>query len=416
VGDITGAPGKSLKICIAGQKAGLWGDFAELEKHSRSVLDLWMAARKVDFKTALREAAEWLEQPLNRPMQSAPKTKSTRTFRTLDDAIALAERVLKMRATRRDSYHNCDGNEHFGVVRFDGDKGKEFRPFHQNASGWSMSDPPRKLPLFRLPALLARSRELVFVVEGEKCVCELETLGLPVTTSAHGAKSVHKTDWQPLAGRKVVILPDNDTEGRAYAQTITEILIRLSPAAVIKIVELPGLPPKGDCVDWLEARDAQTPEDITAELLDIVKNAGVIQTSAAIDPGSVAKWFACNFPKLPDEFGDAVLEEPKNGRLIVSDISQPFLAATLGEHGTPDAPTVYLPAENRFYSYCPNEGVYIETREASLLTRLSRLLLKASRACKGAVTKKLEFGFRDSANLAGVVKHAQAGETTRLFR
>ena len=66
---------------------------------------------------------------------------------------------------------------------------------------------------------------------------------------------------------------------------------------------------------------------------------------------SVAKWFACNFPKLPDEFGDAVLEEPKNGRLIVSDISQPFLAATLSEHGTPDAPTVYLPAENRFYSF-----------------------------------------------------------------
>jgi hypothetical protein len=60
VGDITGAPGKSFKICIAGPKAGLWGDFAESEKHSRSLLDLWMAARNVDFKTALPEAAEWL--------------------------------------------------------------------------------------------------------------------------------------------------------------------------------------------------------------------------------------------------------------------------------------------------------------------------------------------------------------------
>ena len=50
VGDITGAPGKSFKICIAGQKAGLWGDFADSEKHSRSLLDLWMKARNVDFK------------------------------------------------------------------------------------------------------------------------------------------------------------------------------------------------------------------------------------------------------------------------------------------------------------------------------------------------------------------------------
>jgi P4 family phage/plasmid primase-like protien len=123
---------------------------------------------------------------------------------------------------------------------------------------------------------------------------------------------------------------------------------------------------------------------------------------------SVAKWFATKFPKLPDLFGDAVLEEPdKSGRLIVSDICQPFLAATLGELGSPEAPTVYVPAENRFWTYSPDEGVYIETREAAVLASLSRLLLNAARDCDGAVTKKLEFGFRDSASLVGIVKHAQ---------
>ena len=125
-------------------------------------------------------------------------------------------------------------------------------------------------------------------------------------------------------------------------------------------------------------------------------------------PGSVAQWFAEKFPQLPAEFGDAVLEEPnKDGRQIVSDICQPFLAATLGEQGTPEAPTVFIPAENRFWTYTPGEGVFVEQRDAALLTQLSRLLLEASRACSGAVTKKLEFGFRDSANLVGVVKHAQ---------
>ena len=102
------------------------------------------------------------------------------------------------------------------------------------------------------------------------------------------------------------------------------------------------------------------------------------------------------------------MEEPdRSGQLIVSDLCQPFLAATLGEQGVPDAPTVYLPAEDRFWTYSPSEGVYVETRQPVLVTRLSRLLLDAARACNGAVTKKLEFGFRDSASLIGILKHAQ---------
>ena len=65
VGDVTGAPGKSFKICLVGDKKGLWGDFADTEKHSRNPLDLWMCVRNVPFKTALREAAEWTGQSYN---------------------------------------------------------------------------------------------------------------------------------------------------------------------------------------------------------------------------------------------------------------------------------------------------------------------------------------------------------------
>jgi hypothetical protein len=71
VGNITGVPGKSFKICIAGEKAGLWGDFAGGE-HSRSLLDLWMQARNVDFKTALREAANWLGPSLSGSVLKTP--------------------------------------------------------------------------------------------------------------------------------------------------------------------------------------------------------------------------------------------------------------------------------------------------------------------------------------------------------
>jgi hypothetical protein len=81
VGDVNGAPGKSFKICIAGEKAGLWGDFASDAKHSRSLLDLWMQARNVDFATALREAADWLGCSLNgqRP-QLTKRSESNAAF------------------------------------------------------------------------------------------------------------------------------------------------------------------------------------------------------------------------------------------------------------------------------------------------------------------------------------------------
>jgi putative DNA primase/helicase len=278
VGNVNGDPGRSFKICVAGPKAGLSGDFAESGKHSRSLIDLWMHARNVDFKTALRQAAEWLGVSLNRPSYTARSTsKKKSTFRTLDEAIGSGERWLRMRATRRDWYHDHAGNEHFVVVRFDSESGKDFRPFHRNEAGWVMSDPPGKLPLFHLPELIARSCEPVFNVEGEKCASDLATLGVLVTTSAHGAKSAKKTDWQPLAGREVVILPDNDNEGRGYAQTVAGILARLQSPALVRIVKLPDLPPKGDCVDWLDARKTQTREAIKVELLELVKNAEVIR-------------------------------------------------------------------------------------------------------------------------------------------
>lgn len=205
------------------------------------------------------------------PRASQKKANNAkRNWSSLDEAILSVERRLHMRATRRDRYHGREGKVVFVVVRFDGGGAKQFRPFHKNSAGWIAADPPGQLPLFCLPELIARASELAFVVEGEKSACALASLGLLVTTSAHGAKSAEKADWTPLAGREVVILPDNDEEGRAYARGVAIMLAQLSPPAAVKIVELPNLPPKGDCVEWLESRDAQTPEDILAELASLI--------------------------------------------------------------------------------------------------------------------------------------------------
>ena len=60
VGSIAGEPGQSFKICVAGERVGLWGDFDGTQRHRRSLVDLWIEKRGVDFEAALHECAEWL--------------------------------------------------------------------------------------------------------------------------------------------------------------------------------------------------------------------------------------------------------------------------------------------------------------------------------------------------------------------
>jgi P4 family phage/plasmid primase-like protien len=125
--------------------------------------------------------------------------------------------------------------------------------------------------------------------------------------------------------------------------------------------------------------------------------------SSAMTPN---QWFARRFPGLPAEYGDAVLEETdRSGVVSAKDIGEDFVAATLGEKGDPDSPTVYLPAEEKFYTYTPAEGVFVYQREAALLAQMSRLLLQCARDCRADCnTTALEFRIRDAASLGGVLR------------
>jgi hypothetical protein len=276
VANINGDAGDSFDICIEGTKAGWWGDFADSERHSRSLVDLWMKARNVDFKTALHEAAQWLG------MELSGRSNFKKGFPSLGKAIAWMAKKLKMRTTRQDIYHDGNGGVHFVVARFDGKRKKDFAPFHRDENGgWRIADPPGDLPLFNLPKLLVPDFKPspVFLVEGEKCACVLEQmLDVLATTSAHGSKGARKTDWEPLAGRDVVILPDNDKTGdQDYAATGASLLLRLSPQAKVKIVKLPGLPEKGDIADWIAQRNGKPAQEIKAELFELVNKAKLLR-------------------------------------------------------------------------------------------------------------------------------------------
>ena len=169
-------------------------------------------------------------------------------------ACAVAEFEKKLgKMTAWWTYEDAGGNPLAMVARWDGADGKTFRPVAKVDGYWRKGDPEGLWPLYRLPDLL-RSSGTIYICEGEKAADALRTLGFTVTTSAHGANAAKGTDWSPLAGRDVVILPDNDDAGASYAADIIKILSKLTPRPRIKVVNLPDFSAGGDIAEFVEAR------------------------------------------------------------------------------------------------------------------------------------------------------------------
>lgn len=127
---------------------------------------------------------------------------------------------------------------------------KTFKQRRPEGQGWSWSvKGVRPLP-YNLPAVLkAPKARVVFIAEGEKDVDNLASIGVLATCNAGGAGK-----WAPelsafLAGRDVVVVPDNDDAGRKHGQLVASSL--LGVAKRVRVVDLPGLGPKQDPTDWI---------------------------------------------------------------------------------------------------------------------------------------------------------------------
>jgi putative DNA primase/helicase len=91
----------------------------------------------------------------------------------------------------------------------------------------------------------------IFIPEGEKDVDNLRARGCIATCNPMGTGK-----WRPefakyFRGHNVVALPDNDQTGREHARSVASNLAPV--AACVRVLELPGLPEKGDVSDWLNA-------------------------------------------------------------------------------------------------------------------------------------------------------------------
>lgn len=153
-------------------------------------------------------------------------------------------------------YLDAANNENFKVLRFvDESTGeKTFRQTHwdRQLGKYARGRGPAPLILYKLDMLAkAPAEAVVWIVEGEKDVNRLNKLGLLATCNPMGAGKWKDFFSNSLADRTCVILPDNDQTGKDHAKDVARSLQKTAKS--VKILDLPGLPEKGDVSDWLNA-------------------------------------------------------------------------------------------------------------------------------------------------------------------
>ena len=232
-------------------------------------VDMVMRLKDCNFREAVKLVDEFLGV--------APKpTKDKAGFRPFRAAEKPPSGVASPslgRAVAQWCYRDAAGEQLFWVQRVNGGKaGKFFLLVIWLDGAWhtvSKNDPFRAdwiepRPLYRLPDLIERPDAPVVVAEGEKCADAAAEL-LPEHVAIgfrNGASSASKSDWSPLKGREVILLPDNDGKGAEFVDRVTAELRKAGAASVAVCSPPDDAPEKWDIwdamhVDGWSAMDAQ---------------------------------------------------------------------------------------------------------------------------------------------------------------
>ena len=228
-------------------------------------------------------------------------------FGSAEQAIAVLESRLGPVASKW-NYYDAAGELTGIICRWNVAEGKTIRPVAKFPDGWHIAAMPAPRPLYNLRALLAAPPDQpVVVTEGEKAADAAMRCDLLAVTSAGGASAAHLTDWGPLRARRVVILPDADTPGLAYAECVAELCWKAG-AAEIRVVRLanytPALPESGDLFDvladdeWLliGLGDAAEPADFADWLVSAAESVEPWRPTPAVAQRDAVGWKHATIP------------------------------------------------------------------------------------------------------------------------
>ena len=150
-------------------------------------------------------------------------------------------------------YQDETGQFLFEIVRY---KPKDFRVRTLGNNGdWKWGLQGVKQVIYHLPDIkrAAGREDTIYITEGEKDCDSLWALGLIATTNPFGAGKWKPEYSEMLSGAKVIIVPDNDTEGRKHAISVLESLG--GRAKSLAVVEVPHT--AKDITEWLEQGHSQ---------------------------------------------------------------------------------------------------------------------------------------------------------------
>jgi twinkle protein len=227
-GSTSGAEGKSLKVCIAGDKAGVWKDFATEE--GGDLLDLWAATRRISIADALREARDYLgvsapvfagaqRRDYRKPERPAVTKPHGRVLdylhgRGLTDEAIAAYRVAASRDDDEIVFPFLHGGElvnckYLKLERKDGKKQvRQEKDAEPCLFGWQ--------------AIPDRARSVV-ICEGELDAMTWWQCGFPALSVWSGAGNVQwiENEWDRLAQFDTIYVAfDADDAGRAGAALV----------------------------------------------------------------------------------------------------------------------------------------------------------------------------------------------------
>lgn len=215
------------------------------------------------------------------------------------------------------TYRDPGGQHCAYAVRFDGEDGDKvvlpltWQVDTKGQGCWRWAAIEKDRPLYCLDQLSRHPNKTVLVCEGEKAAEAAQAL-LPdfvATTSSGGCKATTKSDWSMLAGRHVLIWPDADAPGQAYASEVAHLVLAAGAKSVAAIEPPETVEPGWDAADALkEGWTEEKAKCLLAQVKEIdrttLSNSRTRNTRSGLSSTSPL----CN-PVNPDSSNSVTVEE-----------------------------------------------------------------------------------------------------------
>lgn len=247
VGSVAGEPGESLKVCLTGDKIGIFCDFATGDKGD--LLDLWRLKRNASLLEAMKEVEGWLGIAIPSFAAYKPKNHAKPRAAKIGSLSLQSPAMNYLMAERKLT------SETLAIFRV-GEMGKEIIfPYYRdneliNVKYLSLDRPNGKKKiraeancepcLFGWHAISPNARE-VTICEGEIDAMTLHQYGIPALSVPFGGGKGAKQQWieyeydRLQMFDKIYLCFDNDPEGQV---AVEELIGRLGRHRCF-VVELP---------------------------------------------------------------------------------------------------------------------------------------------------------------------------------